>query len=142
MFTWLPQLKAIAYVLPDTQSLFPPLNSGKYNLAAENINIGDNTLSPFVNSPTPLLENIQSPYIAFDTKQIRQESYLKRMKRNQKKGLHYFNLVNCKNPLLNFQLSLCFKKEWWPTLKIRKSRVEDCDDLTPMLKKQNVTFTF
>ena len=45
-------------------------------------------------------------------------------------------------PLLNqnttFSMQICKRKEFMPLFRIRKARVEDCDDLIPLFKKRHL----
>jgi len=41
-----------------------------------------------------------------------------------------------------YNLYVCFRKDLVYIMKIRKARVEDCDDLAPMFKKKNVKYCF
>ena len=60
--------------------------------------------------------------------------------RGRKKNAKYFVEVGTKSSNALFSLHVCSRKDVVPVVKVRKARVEDCDDLVPMFKKQNVSF--
>lgn len=86
--------------------------------------------------PSPLL--LPSP-TTVSGQSANENGYRKRGRRHLKKGLKYFNEERVLKRGIPFTLSVAARRDFVPSFKIRKSRVEDCDDLMPMLKRQNVS---
>jgi hypothetical protein len=101
LFTWLPQIKYIAYLLTDSLILFPPLSLSKRKTEGS-------------------------------TDEAKEDQ------EQDEKAEKYFNEASAVNPNLTFTLHICSQSSFLPSFKIRKSRVEDCDDVTPMLQRQNL----
>jgi hypothetical protein len=132
LFNWLPRLKYVGYLLPDTLVLYPPLSLAKLNGSED----ATGTSPESATAPSPLL--LPSPTVSA-AGQSSQDSYRKRGRRHLKRGLKYFNEERVIRRGISFTLSVASRRDFAPSFKIRKSRVEDCDDLMPMLKRQNVT---
>jgi len=124
IFLSLPNLKYISYLVPKSQSIDVELHSnipprsykGKSNGHSQNSTYDENS------EGNPFLQAMSA------TKQ--------RFFFNKCKDI---GEVNNTNPIL-YDLWVCFRKDLVYLMKIRKARVEDCDDLTPMFKKKNVRY--
>ncbi|KAI8813635.1 hypothetical protein BJ742DRAFT_704764 [Cladochytrium replicatum] len=125
-FTLLPQLKYITYLLPDSMILFPPFSSHKY-VPPEDAH-EDKTRHHGRHHKGKRVK---------DDKAARKVPGRFRSKKPQEQG-KYFIEAPAKGSDCPFVLEVCPRKELIPPLKIRKARVEDCDDLLPMLKRQNM----
>ncbi|KAJ3038149.1 hypothetical protein HDV00_000949 [Rhizophlyctis rosea] len=112
-YTLIPSLRYIAYLLPENTVLFPPLTSTKYQ------------------PPAP-----EEPSTDNGTKKPKKARKLGG--RGRKKNAKYFNEVGTKSSNAMFAMHVCLRKDVVPSVKVRKARVEDCDDLVPMFKKQNL----
>ncbi|KAJ3052486.1 hypothetical protein HK097_006189 [Rhizophlyctis rosea] len=121
-FTLIPSVRNIAYLLPETNTLFPPLTSTKYV------------------PPPPVQESDPSPAAggAKAKKPVAKAAPRKIGGRGRKKNAKYFVEVGTKSSNALFALHVCSRKDVVPVVKVRKARVEDCDDLVPMFKKQNL----
>lgn len=131
LFNWLPKLKYVGCLLPDTLVLYPPFSLTKLNGSEESTG----TSPESVGAPSPLL--LPSPNTS---SQAAEDSYRKRGKRHLRKGIKYFTEEKLVRRGVPFTLSIASRRDFVPSFKIRKSRVEDCDDLMPMLKRQNVSY--
>ncbi|TPX75085.1 hypothetical protein CcCBS67573_g03643 [Chytriomyces confervae] len=147
LFGLLPTVKHVCYFLPDIITLFAPLSSQKF----------------IPQPPTPPPEE-EDPAEQSSPHSSTHHLGLKKLKRKVKSmamlmtlfrkphgsgpGMQhlgddrpvYFSEVQAKTGIAfaPFALQVCSKKDVFPTVKIRKGRVEDCDDLVPMFKKQNL----
>ena len=59
-----------------------------------------------------------------------------RIKKSDGQNIKFFNQAKAKKDS-KFRLWICSRADFTKTFRIRKSRVEDCDDIAPMLIKQN-----
>jgi hypothetical protein len=126
LYSLLPFVKNVAYLLPENLGrLFEPFNSEK-------------------------LIKEEDPNSKKDVKKngsgIAQRKKMLALKKKRANGeaenekLCYFKEFTSSQPDNQFSLYLCQKKEVFPIFKVRRARVEDCDDLVPMFKKQNVKY--
>ncbi|KAJ1565053.1 hypothetical protein HK096_004834 [Nowakowskiella sp. JEL0078] len=124
-FNVLPQLKYICYLLPESLVLFPPFSSPKYIHPEFHDKHED--------------ESHKKHHGHHKKKGSRGAKHNRRFK-NKKLDEHgkYFSEAPSKSDSTPFCLYICPKKEVVSVMKIRKARVEDCDDLVPMLKRQNI----
>ncbi|KAJ3411300.1 hypothetical protein HDV05_002404 [Chytridiales sp. JEL 0842] len=134
LFSLIPSVKNICYMLPEYMALFAPLSSPKY---VPNVEIQNEESQEAGKADTKKSSN-----------QSRHNAKLNVARRKQKKGVtnsnvKYFTEAPSKdNGYANagwpFTLQVCSRKEVFSPLKVRRARVEDCDDLLPMFKKQNL----
>ncbi|KAI8808893.1 hypothetical protein BJ742DRAFT_891455, partial [Cladochytrium replicatum] len=125
-FTLLPQMKYITYLLPDSMILFPPFSAHKY-VPPEDAHEDKATHHG----------RHHKGKRAKDDKAAKKAPRRFRSNKPQEQG-KYFIEAPAKESDCPFVLEVCPRKEIIPPLKIRKARVEDCDDLLPMLKRQNM----
>ncbi|KAJ3287895.1 hypothetical protein HK104_008407, partial [Borealophlyctis nickersoniae] len=122
-FTLLPNLKYIGYLLPESVILFPPLSSAKY-----------------VPPATPTDDTAATSPMAPGGKKTKPPAAARRAggRGGRKRNTKYFAEVGVRNSNATFVLHVCSRKDVVPTVKVRRARVEDCDDLVPMFRKQNL----
>ncbi|KAI8848056.1 hypothetical protein BC829DRAFT_444130 [Chytridium lagenaria] len=115
-FNLIPTLRNICYFLPDTLTLFPPFSLPRHH----NINSPDNPDKKGYNPGKPHGYRRRMKHIGGDTRS------------------KFFNEVPIKYVNAPFALYVCARRDMAPPVKVRRARVEDCDDLAPMFKKQNL----
>jgi hypothetical protein len=103
VFEMVPTIQNIAYFLPETLILFPPISSARPIFRQEEKKLGQARL------------------------------------KKSKLSTHFFvecpSYSHCTMP---YALHLCQRKDFYPEFEVRRARVEDCDDLIPILKKSKV----
>ncbi|KAI8895920.1 hypothetical protein BC833DRAFT_599595 [Globomyces pollinis-pini] len=104
IFDMLPSLQMIAYFLPDSLILFPPLSSNR-------------------------------PILPLDEKTKLSRCRLKKTKISSNFFTECIASTQCTYP---FSLHACHRKEFCPSFDVRLARVEDCDDLVPILKRNHL----
>ncbi|KAJ3140086.1 hypothetical protein HK100_010584 [Physocladia obscura] len=121
VFDILSNICHICYMLPDILTLFVPLSSQKF-------------------VPLPTSHDSQSSKDnGFKKLGLGASSNVGHIFGGQVRPV-YFTEMQPKtgNAFAPFALQVCNKRTVFPVLKIRKARIEDCDDLVPMFKKQNL----
>nr|KAJ3400681.1 hypothetical protein HK105_004651 [Polyrhizophydium stewartii] len=58
-----------------------------------------------------------------------------------RRGAKYFVEMPLLNSGASFSLQVCHRKDTVPSFRVRKARVEDCDDLVPIFRRQNLLKT-
>jgi hypothetical protein len=123
---------SIAYFLPDAYPLYAPLSLSKFNGS--------------VDAPKPAALAVAEGKIPKE-KQTSPESGDKRRPLQQRKPSFikehhdetYFSLLEkADTTSLGFNMYVCARAQVLPRFHVRKARVEDTDDLAPMLRKQRV----
>jgi len=120
IYLFLPNLKYIGYLVPETheidKNLCSPVPPKSYNGCHLNKNNSSDESSHTNINTTTTTTTLKQRFFFNKCKGIR-----------QKDDIHYSN-----------SLWMCFRVDLVYILKIRKARVEDCDDLIPMFKQKNV----
>ncbi|KAJ3073780.1 hypothetical protein HDU98_000700 [Podochytrium sp. JEL0797] len=142
VFNLLPSIRHICYLLPDVLTPFAPLNSQKF--------------IPQPETPPPEDPTATAPPTADSTKDAENASKKLKKLASKKRGAGaagtsttsndannlpvYFTELSSKTgqAFAPFALQVCTKKDVFPPTKIRKGRVEDCDDLVPLFRKQHL----
>ncbi|KAI8924099.1 hypothetical protein BC831DRAFT_498577 [Entophlyctis helioformis] len=121
LYELLPLIKNICYFLPDSLILFPPFSSPRYI------------------PPTPSADASASANAAAGGSGGNGDAQPSRRRfRNMKRGAKYFTEAALLNPNATFSLQVCHRRDVLPTFRVRRARVEDCDDLVPMFRRQNL----
>jgi len=136
-FFSLPMTTNISYYLPDTYPLFAPLSQPKYSPSsnkavdpvrplaqAEGIQLPD-APEKIVASHRPFSKKHCQAKLASDRPILKDDVYFKLVPRINSTGKGY-------------KMYLCTRKDVLPIFRVRKARVEDTDDLVPMLRKQKL----
>ncbi|KAJ3394717.1 hypothetical protein HDU84_006860 [Entophlyctis sp. JEL0112] len=140
VFSLLPNVVHICYLLPDVLTLFPPLSSLKFVPHLPSDAQNDDQNSPVRTIGTGSLETpVKKPLVGSPA--------AKKPASGNSNGTSgenrpvYFTEVAAKTgeAFAPFALQVCTKKDVFPVIKIRKGRIEDCDDLVPMLEKQSIS---
>ncbi|KAL6617297.1 hypothetical protein U3516DRAFT_629731 [Neocallimastix sp. 'constans'] len=120
IYLFLPNLKYIGYLVPETheidKNLCSPVPPKSYNGCHLNKNNSSDESSHTNINTTTTTTTLKQRFFFNKCKGIR-----------QKDDIHYSN-----------SLWMCFRVDLVYILKIRKARVEDCDDLIPMFKQKNL----
>ncbi|KAI9341385.1 hypothetical protein BDR26DRAFT_969821 [Obelidium mucronatum] len=154
VFSLLPSVRNICYLLPDILTPFAPLNSQKFipqpptpppeehsATAASTLGVEPHELGAGLKKLKTKVKSMTNIFGLFK-------------KPNGGRGAGgggggmgllgddrpiYFSEMQAKTgqAFAPFALQVCCKKDVFPVVKIRKGRIEDCDDLVPMFKKQN-----
>ncbi|KAJ3327302.1 hypothetical protein HDU76_012035 [Blyttiomyces sp. JEL0837] len=131
VFSLIPTVRHVCYLLPDSISLFPPLSSPKFVLGAGEQEQQRGTTPAPGNSQTTKGRLPNRPNV------LRRRAKHHHLGGGSTGG--YFTDVQVRNGMdAPFALQVCNRKDVYPPLKVRRARVEDCDDLVPMFKKQNL----
>lgn len=126
-FRLLPQLKRILFILKSETRLFEPLSSTK---------IYSNSTVPVAVDATAVEQSDvpeSNPLLSFN--QFRANMINKRSQKTQDPT--YFKIVNTLDPIA-ICLYECLRSNILPPFRVRTARVEDTDDLIPMLRRQRV----
>ena len=118
LFDTLFDIDHIAYLLPDSLILFPPLSSQRLPPAQKA------AAAPSVNSPKK-----QSIHDA------------KRKARNLRTTTKFFAEKQLINQSAPYSLQMCSRREFMPLFVVRPASIEDCDDLIPIFKENNLLNT-
>ncbi|KAI8618569.1 hypothetical protein BC830DRAFT_1108114 [Chytriomyces sp. MP71] len=146
LFSILPSMKHVCYFLPDVLTLFQPLSSQKFVPQPPTPPLEEND-EPERMSPESSHNNLGLRKLKKKVKSMSMLLTLFRKPGGERAMAHlgddrpvYFTEVQAKTGIAfaPFALQVCSKKDVFQTVKIRKGRVEDCDDLVPMFKKQNL----
>ncbi|KAK5670871.1 hypothetical protein QVD99_002641 [Batrachochytrium dendrobatidis] len=124
-FQIMTNVKFICYFLPDSLILFPPLSSPRHQTFHHSN--ADNTIPDTVDTVSKHSANTKIG-----------DRIDRRRHRTMHKGAKYFTEIPILSSNVAFSLHVCHRQELLPTFRVRKARVEDCDDLIPMLRKQNL----
>ncbi|KAJ3360113.1 hypothetical protein HDU91_004703 [Kappamyces sp. JEL0680] len=63
----------------------------------------------------------------------------KSLHQKAKQSQHYFvEMPSTNSNIFPYSLQVCQRKEFYPAFEVRRARVEDCDDLIPILKRNHV----
>jgi hypothetical protein len=144
LFSLLPSVKNICYLLPESIVLFPPLSSPKYvptgaAAASAPQKDGQEGAVPAADKP----EQKKAHNTGHKRHPQKFNALRRRTRHSNDQKIRYFTEVPSKdngfsNSTLPYSLQICARRDVFPPLKVRRARVEDCDDLLPMFKKQNV----
>ncbi|KAJ3008363.1 UNVERIFIED_CONTAM: hypothetical protein HDU68_003139, partial [Siphonaria sp. JEL0065] len=156
VFSLLPSVKNICYLLPDILTPFTPLNSQKFvpqpptpppEEHHDTLTIGGGAEhgagGEHTGAFTKLKKKVKSMTNIFG---LFKKPGGGAVRGNGPGGFLgddrpiYFSEMQAKTgqAFAPFALQVCCKKDVFPVVKIRKGRIEDCDDLVPMFKKQNL----
>ncbi|KAJ3210795.1 hypothetical protein HDU67_005006 [Dinochytrium kinnereticum] len=119
-FNLIPSLRNICYFLPENLNLFPPFSLPRNHVSSPDGNQSEGEKKKGYNPGKPNGYRRRIKHIGGDTRS------------------KFFNEVPIKYIGAPFTLHVCGRRDMAPPLKVRRARVEDCDDLAPMFKKQNL----
>ncbi|KAL2917552.1 hypothetical protein HK105_202835 [Polyrhizophydium stewartii] len=133
LFETMPTAKFVCYFLPDSLILFPPFSSPRHQPGASALQAGD----------TQAAQHGQAAAagIAADAATAADGHAPRRRFRNMRRGAKYFVEMPLLNSGASFSLQVCHRKDTVPSFRVRKARVEDCDDLVPIFRRQNLLKT-
>lgn len=136
IFLAIPTLKCIGYFHPEGVPLFAPFSSPKFSSSSS-----DSTDKHTITSDSTSASKSSPRKNGDDGGKHRAIPV-----RPQQTGRHnkkdknepFFKLINKTSKGVAYSLFTCGRSEILPQFRVRKARVEDTDDLVPMLRKQHV----
>lgn len=131
IFKTIPSLEQICLLLPEAQSIFEPLESGRYE-EMEEIN------KSAAKRAKRTKEELQAE------EEEAKKLYKKPKRTYRLKDDHgaFFAQAQSISAKAAYSLFICHRKYFMPMAQVRKAKVEDCDSLAPMLTKRNVGYQF
>lgn len=132
-FLSLQMTKYIAFYLPDNYPLFAPLSLPKQTShdAKRPVAAAEGGFQPESHEPPKPSHHRPLP------KKGKFKKFSERKSQKDQDDF-YFKLVPKVSEFKGYSMYLCSRKDVLPHFKVRKARVEDTDDLVPMLRKQKV----